>query len=48
MSSIKVTYFNGRGRGELTRLLLVAAGQEFEDERLTREQWPKIKPGMYE
>lgn len=46
MSSIKVTYFNGRGRGELTRLILVAAGQEFEDERLAREQWPKIKPDM--
>ncbi|XP_063446759.1 glutathione S-transferase 3-like [Mytilus trossulus] len=46
MSTYKVTYFNGRGRGELTRLLLVAAGQEFEDERVTREEWQKLKPNM--
>ena len=47
MSSYKVTYFNGRGRGELTRLLMVTAGQDFEDERITREEWPKMKPSMY-
>lgn len=46
MSSFKVTYFNGRGRAELIRLLLVAGGQEFEDERLTREEWVNIKPNM--
>ncbi|CAC5415518.1 HPGDS [Mytilus coruscus] len=46
MSTYKVTYFNGRGRGELTRLLFVAAGQKFEDERVTREEWQKLKPNM--
>ena len=39
MSGIKLIYFDGRGRGELSRLILSAAGQKFEDVRLTFEQW---------
>ncbi|CAL1528871.1 unnamed protein product [Lymnaea stagnalis] len=32
--NIKLTYFNGRGRIEVSRLVLVAAGKEFEDVRV--------------
>ena len=38
-----LTYFNVRGRGEPTRLLFKAAGVEFEDRRLTFEEWGKEK-----
>lgn len=41
MPSFKLTYFNGRGRAELTRLILAAKGVEYVDERLT--EWPKGK-----
>nr|AYN44552.1 glutathione S-transferase S12 [Brachionus koreanus] len=34
----KLTYFNGRGRAELTRLIFSAAGVAFEDERVS--DWP--------
>ncbi|CAH1247069.1 HPGDS [Branchiostoma lanceolatum] len=40
----KLTYFDARGRGEPTRLIFAAAGVEFEDKRLTFEEWPAIKP----
>jgi len=32
------------GRGEPIRLLLNHAGADFKDERLTSEEWPRIKP----
>lgn len=38
MSSYKLTYFNGAGRAEISRLIFAAAGVEFNDERLTN--WP--------
>ena len=42
---IKLTYFPVTARGELSRLVLVVAGQDFEDERITPgEDWPKLKP----
>ena len=44
MSSYKLSYFNGRGLAEVSRLILVAAGQKFEDVRFEREQWPNYKP----
>merc|ERR1711935_1212876 len=43
MQPIKVHYFNGRGRAEVIRLALVQAGQEFEDIRYERADWPKHK-----
>ena len=39
MSGYKLYYFNGRGRGELARLAFAAANIEFEDIRLTRDEW---------
>ncbi|XP_076451291.1 S-crystallin SL11-like [Babylonia areolata] len=39
MSGIKLIYFDGRGRGEVLRLLLTAAGQKFEDKRLQFQDW---------
>ncbi|CAH8563131.1 unnamed protein product [Schistosoma turkestanicum] len=41
---IKVIYFNGRGRAESIRMTLVAAGVDFEDERISFQDWPKLKP----
>lgn len=45
METYRVTYFNKRGGGEIIRLLFVAAGKEFEDERLDPDQWKNRKPG---
>ena len=42
--SIKLTYFNAKGRAELARLVLAQAGAEFEDVRLEREEWLNVKP----
>jgi glutathione S-transferase len=40
----KLVYFNFRGRGELIRLLLHAAGVTFEDARVELTAWPALKP----
>jgi len=39
----KLTYFNGRGRAEVVRMIFAHAGVEFEDERVEQDQWPKQK-----
>ena len=44
---IKVTYFNARGRAESTRLLLAYAGVQYEDHRISREEWADLKPSKY-
>ncbi|XP_019637401.1 PREDICTED: hematopoietic prostaglandin D synthase-like [Branchiostoma belcheri] len=44
MSSYKLTYFNGRGRAETTRLLFAAGGIKYEDVRIEGAQWPALKP----
>ncbi|KAJ7389531.1 hypothetical protein OS493_030916 [Desmophyllum pertusum] len=38
-----LTYFNVRGRAEPIRLLFHVAGVEFEDKRLTSEEWAVMK-----
>ena len=43
MSHYKITYFDGRGRAEISRLILSAAGVDFTDERV--KDWPKGKEG---
>ena len=46
MSSYKLTYFNfDGGRGEPVRIALHAAGIEFEDERLSFEQFSEMRRG---
>jgi len=44
--SYKLTYFNGRGRAELSRLIFAAAGVQYEDVRIERADWAKMKPSQ--
>ncbi|KYN04890.1 Glutathione S-transferase [Cyphomyrmex costatus] len=46
MSMYKLTYFKDGAVGEPSRYLLSYCGIEFEDIRLTNEEWPKHKPDM--
>ncbi|XP_059143165.1 uncharacterized protein LOC131930614 [Physella acuta] len=43
-TNMKLIYFDARGRAEISRLLLAAAGKEYEDVRLPRDQWTAEKP----
>ena len=45
MTKIRLVYFNARGRAELSRLILAQAGQEYEDVRISKDEWPAMKPG---
>lgn len=42
--SYKLYYFNGKGRAEVIRLILSAAGKEFQDIRFEFDKWPEHKP----
>ena len=44
MSTYKLTYFKGKGRAEVTRLIFAQAGVQYEDIRVTREEWKELKP----
>ena len=44
MPKYKLTYFNGRGRAELSRQIFALAGEEYEDYRLKEGEWPTLKP----
>ena len=44
---IKLTYFNFRGRTEISRLLLKLAKKPFVDNRIGDEEWKKLKPSKY-
>merc|ERR1712018_769709 len=46
MSNTKLTYFNGRGRGETARLILAFAGKDYEDRRISFDDMPSIKPSL--
>ncbi|XP_052232067.1 probable glutathione S-transferase 7 [Dreissena polymorpha] len=46
MPSYKLHYFDIRGRGELSRYLFLAAGRDFEDNRIPRDEWPNVKPTL--
>jgi glutathione S-transferase len=39
MAQYKLYYFNLRGRAEVIRYVLAAAGQEYEDVRFEKEEW---------
>uniref|UniRef100_A0AAV1UFU6 Glutathione S-transferase n=1 Tax=Peronospora matthiolae TaxID=2874970 RepID=A0AAV1UFU6_9STRA len=43
---LKITYFAGPGRAELSRLILSAGNVSFEDERLNRDEFMAIKPTL--
>jgi len=43
MPTYKLTYFDLRGRGEIIRLMFVAAGVPYEDNRVERSKWPELK-----
>ena len=45
MPSYKLTYFNGRGKAEVSRMVFALADQAYTDERIQQEDWPKRKPG---
>ena len=44
MSPVKLTYFNLKGRAELARLILAQAEAQYEDRRITKEEWLSLKP----
>lgn len=44
MPTYKLVYFNGRGRAELCRLIFAQAGVQYEDRRVTQEEWQELKP----
>ncbi|KAG5864165.1 Glutathione S-transferase, partial [Gonioctena quinquepunctata] len=44
--SYKVHYFDITGRAEPIRMLLSYGGLDFEDVRVSKENWPKVKPTM--
>lgn len=46
MSTYKLYYFNTRGRAEIARLILAAAGQTFEDVRYSKDEWELHKSEM--
>jgi glutathione S-transferase len=43
---LKLYYFNLQARGEITRLILAAAGRSYEDIRFDSNQWLEYKPKM--
>jgi len=43
MATYKLTYFNFRGRAEISRLLLNLAGKKFEDHRIPLNEWKELK-----
>lgn len=44
MPSIKITYFDAPGRAESSRIMLALGDIEFEDKRVSREEWMALKP----
>jgi glutathione S-transferase len=44
MTVYKLTYFNLKAMAEPIRFLLSYGNIEFEDVRIERDDWPKVKP----
>jgi glutathione S-transferase len=44
MPTYKLYYFNAKARAELIRWIFAQAGVKYEDIRLDKEQWAKMKP----
>ena len=47
MPSLKLVYFDGKGRGEPIRWILAAGGQAFEQEKFGFDKWPAKKPSKW-
>ena len=45
--NIKFTYFDAKGRGELSRLILAHGKVPYEDRRVSGEEWPALKPSRF-
>lgn len=43
MPNYKLIYFDGKGRGELSRFILAAADAKYEDSRIVYSDWPAHK-----
>jgi len=41
---LKLVYFNGRGRGEISRIMLAEADLKYEDSRVEHKDWEALKP----
>jgi glutathione S-transferase len=46
MATFKLTYFPLKALAEVSRVLFSLANQEFEDSRITFEEWPQHKSRM--
>ncbi|CAK4731491.1 hypothetical protein LEN26_010267 [Aphanomyces euteiches] len=46
LPSLKLTYFDMPGRGEVIRLALTIGEIPFQDERLSEDAWKEVKPNM--
>ena len=44
---MKLVYFDARGRVEPIRIVLAYAGVQYEDERISFEKWPELKPSKF-
>ncbi len=43
MPQYKLTYLDGRGRAEIIRLVFAAAGVDFEDHRVSLDEFAQFK-----
>ena len=43
----KLIYFNSRGRAEPVRMLFAHCGVEYEDKRVTTDEWKEMKPSEF-
>lgn len=47
MNNVKVYYFPAKAKAEGLRMMLAYGGQEFEDIRIPKDEWPQWKPSKW-
>jgi len=47
MSNYVLTYFDGRARGEVIRLLFAYQGVDYVDRRIKKDDWPAFKASAF-
>uniref|UniRef100_A0A915K7L4 glutathione transferase n=1 Tax=Romanomermis culicivorax TaxID=13658 RepID=A0A915K7L4_ROMCU len=47
MVHYKLCYFNVRGKAEGIRYIFAQAGVDFEDHRVSQDEWPQLKPSKF-